>query len=210
MGQSTPTSMPSSGYSQGYNPNTGAQGAYPPSSQPYSVSSQGVTTNTGISQGYVNNAYSPGPPPKSPGTWRNERVLPSSGVYNSVKAQGTAPHQVTGHQGSRPGSLERTQPNGGNSLYNLHPSGSDQRLNHVGSAQSGVLGPPGVAKHNSGSLSNLQSQGNLPSQGTTGHDPGQPPPLPQRNVPQAGSTPRITTTNTWLMDTMRMYTCMAA
>ena len=87
---------------------------------------------------------------------------------------------------SRPASAERTQPSGSSGVpFGLHPAGSDQRLNHSGEptrVAAGHPGVPGVNNQHSGSL------GNLPCQ-STNYDHGQqkPPPLPQRNLPRAGS-----------------------
>ena len=148
----------------------------------------GQSTSTTPSPGYIPGATNTGYPttgygvPKSPGTYRNERVLVPSGVGS--------------RSGSRPPSAERTQPSGGTTSapFSLKPAGSDQRLNHhpgdqtrVAAGHPGVLGAlTGVNSHHSGSL------GSLPSQGTN-YDYGQqqqPPPLPQRNLPRAGSITR--------------------
>ena len=132
----------------------------------------GQSTSTTPSPGYIPGATNAGYPaigygvPKSPATYRNERVLASSGD----KVLGSRPGT-----GSRPPSAERTQPSGGSGVpFGLHPMGSDQRLNHPG--------VPEVNNQHSGSL------GNLPAQ-STNYDHGQqkPPPLPQRNLPRAGS-----------------------
>ena len=149
----------------------------------------GQSTSTTPSPGYMPGVTNTGYPttgygvPKSPGTYRNERVLAPSGVGSRL--------------GSRPPSAERTQPSGGSTsaLFSLKPAGSDQRLNHAGDqtrvAAGHLPGVPGAAagvnNHHSGSLGSLQSQ-------TTNYDHGQqqqqPPPLPQRNLPRAGSITR--------------------
>ena len=155
----------------------------------------GQSTSTTPSPGYIPGATNTGYPttgygvPKSPGTYRNERVLAPSGdkVYNN---------NVGSRPGSRPPSAERTQPSGGSTSapFSLKPAGSDQRLNHHSGDQTRVAagqpsGLPGAAagvnNHHSGSL------GSLPSQGTNyDHSQQQPPPLPQRNLPRAESITR--------------------